>query len=111
MKIDEHEVVVINNDMVKVGCQSVRRETIMEVLRRMDEWKPAPKFAVGDFVRVLKNGWTEAGKLGKILVLDDVDSIGVEFPHCTQFVNCSLNGKTKNGHGVWFTAKELEKTD
>ena len=110
MKIGEHEVVVINTDTVKVGCQTVYREQIEAVSKLMKEWKPAPEFAVGDFVQVAKHGWTMAGKFGKILAFNDESSIGVEFPCPTDYA-CSIDGKTKIGHGIWFTAKELEKVE
>ena len=50
MKIGEHEIVVVDKYTVKVWCQAVTRQQLGDVLKLMDEWKPAPKFEVGDFM-------------------------------------------------------------
>lgn len=113
MKIANHDVTILSNTRAKVGCTEVSVDEIIELLRLMKSWEPPkPKFQVGDFVRVREDYsglFSEilAGACGKIVILGDCDSWGVEFAQFYPGLH-DLNGKTKIGHGLWFNAHDLE---
>ena len=51
MKIDGHEVTILDNYTATVGCAEVTRASAAALIVAMDSYTPpAPKFAVGDFV-------------------------------------------------------------
>jgi hypothetical protein len=118
MKIGENEVVVISNNAVKVGCQSMYRTDIEAVLKLMDEWKPAPAFQVGDFVRVAgkrKNGSDDAdtflrGRCGKVLEVD-TRNITVEFAEYHRSMWGASIAGSKEGHCYYLTPEMLEKIE
>ena len=121
MKIGEHEVVVISRELVKVGCQTVDRVQVQAVLKLMDEWRPAPAFSVGDFVRVsIKQGSSCLtgysrlsvlyGKCGKIVARSEQGAFGVEFPEADNDLH-NLGGATSPRHGFWFDPSYLEKVE
>ena len=114
MKIGEYEVEVIDNNTVKVGCVTVIRGQIQTVTMLMDTWKPAPKFKVGDFVRVIDVVWNTrmVGRCGRVVVPicpQKESSVGVEFPDYTE--GNDLHGQTRPGHGAWFRTSHLELID
>lgn len=115
MKIGQYDVVVVSKDEVKVGCATVSRSVVKEVLRLMDEWKPTPKFEVGDFVKVDMASGLGLGKYrlhgehGKVVTVG-TEIIGVEFP---KYYECGgdLGGLTKDHHGFWFEPHQLRRVD
>ena len=107
MKIGDYEVIVVDKDEALVGCQRVRREELEEILDLMNHH---PELCVGDFVRItnqtLINVNLEGQEFGKI-VAKDPGWWGVEFPKASSSLH-DLNGRTKNKHGYWIEAENLE---
>ena len=123
MKIGEHEVVIVDKDTVKVGCQTVTRSELAKVLILMDEWKPAPQFQVGDFVRVrLKQTCSNTdnyiprkvdnfiGSYGRVAAFDRGGRVGTEFAFFF-LQGHDLDGATRHGHGYWLLPEMLEKVE
>lgn len=112
-----YKVEVLNNETAKVGCTTVTKAEVENLLKAMKEHKV--EFKVGDFVKVniprydeTKTGWQFAGlglnPYGKV-VHTNYNDIGVEFPEFSHALH-NLDGKTtKNGHGYWFDPSYLEK--
>lgn len=76
-----------------------------------------PAFREGDWVRVLQNSTNythccqfsseiQAGWVGRVVCMDNTDSIGVEFPQAFEGGH-HCGGHTTTGHGQWIPADNL----
>jgi len=106
MKIGEYEVTILDNNTVKVGCVTVSRYQMAQVFDLMQAWKPpAPKFQIGDFVRVLNTSSIQqaVGKYGRVASIQGLSkTVGVEFAERLFF---------SSADGAWFLPENLEKVD
>lgn len=109
LKVGEHKVQIVDNDNCKVGCQNVKRNTIVEILHAMDKWvPPTPKFKVGDYVRVLFKHCRE-GQTGKVIAVLDNGVVDVEFSTYLADNSLTVPGIPK-GHGArycWESSLEV----
>ena len=101
MKIGSYSV-KFTHDTVTVGCTTVTRPQIMEVLKRMDRAKK-PKFPAGSKVRVIGKSGEDSevmGRLGIVVMTSpDVGSL-VRFPSW----HGGHDGNTGKGNSHWWVS-------
>jgi transcription antitermination factor NusG len=114
MKIAGYEVKILSKTEAMVGCAKVTLTDLDNLWDAMDAYvAPKPQFRHGDFVKVIDSGIKRLiGKHGKVIEIagpQDACNIGVEFAEKICLGSC--DGKTKLGHGDYFSGRQLELID
>jgi len=90
--------------------QHINRQQVADAMKLLYDWKPAPKFEVGDFVEVVRGISGRVGQSGRIVDWAPGGDVGVEFA-VRSGISHGCNGKTKNHHGWYFDPECLKKID
>ena len=113
MKVAGFECEILSNTSAKVGCATVTMTEAAALIEEMKNYVSPPKFAIGDYVKVIVVTGSEAsknlaGKFGKVvaLVAPHDYKYTVEF---AEKIGHDMNVASKPGHFWWFRDEHLEK--